>query len=65
MPRCLASLYYLLNRRKKICMNWCLVQIKDVDAGKFILLLDLIYFGMIALCAMDAGPSKNVYLIME
>ena len=44
MPRCLASLYYFMKIGHKICIPWCLVQIKDVDAGKFILLLDLIYF---------------------
>jgi hypothetical protein len=54
-----------MKRGKKICMSWCRVQIKDADAGKFMLLLDLIYFGMIARCATDAGPSKDVYLIME
>ena len=41
-----------------------LVQIKDVKAVKFILLLALIFFGMIARFAVDLGPSKDMFLIM-
>jgi hypothetical protein len=41
-----------------------LVQIKDVDAVKFILLLALIFFGMIARFATDWDQSKEVFLII-
>ena len=45
-------------------MRMSLVQIKDVGEVKFILLLALIFFGMIARSAGDLGPSKVVFLIM-
>jgi hypothetical protein len=41
-------------------MNWYLVQIKDVEEVKFIILLALIFFGMIAQFAADLDPSKEV-----
>ena len=45
-------------------MRMSLVQIQDVEAVKFILLLALIFFGMIARSAADWGPSKEVFLLM-
>ena len=41
-----------------------LVQIKDVDAVKFILLLALIFFGMIAQFVVDRGPSNATFLML-
>jgi hypothetical protein len=40
-------------------MNWYHVQIKDAEAGKFIILLALIFF-VIAQLAADRGLSKGV-----
>ena len=39
--------------------DWCLVQTKDAEAVKFIILLALIFFGMIAQFAVDWDPSEE------
>lgn len=44
-------------------MKTDLVQIKDAEAGKSIILLASIFFGMIARFAGDQDPSEDVFLI--
>ena len=43
----------------------CLVQIKDVEEVKFILLLVMIFIGMIARFAEDRDSSKDRFLIIS
>jgi hypothetical protein len=45
-------------------MKVYIVQIKDAETGKFIILLALIFFGMIARFAADQDPSKDVFVKM-
>jgi hypothetical protein len=43
----------------------CLVQIKDAEEVKFILLLVMIFIGMIARFAEDLDSSKDRFLIIS
>jgi hypothetical protein len=43
----------------------CLVQIKDAEEVKFILLLVMIFIGMIARFAEDRDSSKDRFLIIS
>ena len=43
----------------------CLVRIKDAEEVKFILLLVMIFFGMIARFAEDRDSSKDRFLIIS
>jgi hypothetical protein len=52
-PELKQKLYLSINKIKKICPGWYLVQIKDAGAVKFIVLWALIFFGMTARRARD------------
>ncbi len=43
----------------------CLVRIKDAEEVKFMLLLVMIFFGMIARFAEDLDSSKDRFLIIS
>jgi hypothetical protein len=45
-------------------MNWYLVHIRDADVVKFIVLLDLTFFGIIARPAADWDTLKDVFRII-